>query len=63
MIDKTVKEMNILNQSKNDNSNQKTEKKYIFTQIHTEYYISAYKMFLDNKIFGVGVKNFRNFCN
>ena len=26
-------------------------------------YTSAYKMFLDNKILGVGVKNFRNICS
>ncbi len=63
MIDKTVKEMNIINSSKKDDIKQKKEKKYIFTKTHTEYYISAYKMFHDNKIFGVGVKNFRNFCN
>ena len=36
---------------------------YIFTENHTELYKSAYKMFLDNKIFGVGIKNFRNFCD
>tara|TARA_E500000178_G_scaffold334164_1_gene369787 strand:+ start:1812 stop:3095 length:1284 start_codon:yes stop_codon:yes gene_type:complete len=63
MIDKTIKEMNIINSSKNDNIKQKKEKKYIFTKTHTEFYISAYKIFLDNKIFGVGVKNFRNFCD
>ena len=26
-------------------------------------YVTAYKIFLDNKVFGVGVKNFRNFCS
>ena len=36
---------------------------FIFTKTHTHHYITAYKMFLDNKILGVGVKNFRNFCN
>jgi len=36
---------------------------YIFSKQHTHHYISAYKMYLDNKIFGVGVKNFRNFCD
>jgi len=36
---------------------------YIFSKTHQEYYTSAYKMFLDNKILGVGVKNFRVVCN
>ena len=36
---------------------------YIFTKTHTHHYITAYKMFLDNKILGVGIKNFRNFCS
>jgi O-antigen ligase len=36
---------------------------FIFSRTHTHHYISALKMFLDNKVFGVGVKNFRNFCN
>ncbi len=35
---------------------------YIFTRTHTHHYISAYRMYLDNKILGVGVKNFRKFC-
>ena len=30
---------------------------------HTHHYLSAYRMFLDNKILGVGVKNFRRFCD
>ena len=36
---------------------------YIFTKNHHEIYVSAFKMFLDNKVLGVGVKNYRNFCN
>ena len=35
---------------------------YIFSKDHTHHYITAYRMFLDNKFLGVGVKNFRNFC-
>ena len=35
---------------------------FIFTKTHTHHYISAYKMYLDNKVLGVGVKNFRVFC-
>ena len=36
---------------------------YIFSIQHTHHYITSYRMFLDNKILGVGVKNFRNFCD
>ena len=36
---------------------------FIFSRTHTHHYISALKMFLDNKVLGIGVKNFRNFCN
>ncbi len=40
-----------------------SEKKYVFSPVHESHYISAYRMFLDNKILGIGVRNFRNFCN
>ena len=36
---------------------------YIFSKDHTHHYITAYRMFLDQKIFGVGMKNFRYLCN
>lgn len=36
---------------------------YIFSKQHTDHYVTAYRMFLDNKVLGVGVKNFRNFCS
>ena len=36
---------------------------FIFSKTHTHHYITGYKMYLDNKILGVGVKNFRNFCS
>jgi O-antigen ligase len=38
------------------------DKKYIFTQRHHEHYIAAYNIFLDNKFFGIGIKNFKNVC-
>lgn len=53
IVDKTI------NQIKSPSSSEI----YIFSKQHTHHYISAYKMFLDNKLFGVGVKNFRNFCD
>ena len=58
VIDKSLEQMN-LNFEEKDSQ----QEVYIFSKQHTHHYISAYKMFLNNKIFGVGVKNFRNFCD
>ena len=38
------------------------DKVYIFSKPHTDIYISAYRIFLDNKFFGVGPRQFRNTC-
>jgi O-antigen ligase len=35
----------------------------LFSEGHESHYKSAYKMFEDNRIFGIGIRNFRNFCN
>lgn len=53
IFNETINQMNLNN----------NEQKYFFSKQHTHHYISAYKMFLNNRIFGVGVKNFRNLCN
>ena len=58
VINQTINQMNLFNENKKENNGP-----YIFSKQHTHHYISAYRMFLDNKILGVGVKNFRNFCN
>jgi O-antigen ligase len=47
----------------NEERKQGEDNLFIFTKTHTHHYITAYKMYLDNKILGVGVKNFRNFCS
>ncbi len=58
VIDKTIKQLNL-----NTNNGKIISKElYIFSKEHTHHYITAYKMYLDNKILGVGVKNFRKFC-
>ena len=36
---------------------------YIFSKPHTDMYITAYRLFVDNKFFGVGPRQFRNECN
>lgn len=55
IIDQTIKQMTVENKNK--------DKIHVFTKAHTQHYVTAYKMFLDNKLFGVGVKNFRYFCD
>jgi indole-3-glycerol phosphate synthase len=35
----------------------------LFSEGHESHYKSAYKMFEDNRVFGIGIRNFRNFCN
>ncbi|MDC0940388.1 O-antigen ligase family protein, partial [Candidatus Pelagibacter sp.] len=57
VVDYTIDQMNLANK------NQQNKEVYIFSKEHTHHYITAYRMFLDNKILGVGVKNFRIFCN
>ena len=41
----------------------RTEKINIFSEVHESHYRSAYKMYLENKVIGIGVRNFRNFCH
>jgi O-antigen ligase len=57
VVDQTLAQMNFLKEKKNDD-----DRIYIFSIQHTHHYISAYRMFSENKVLGVGVKNFRNFC-
>ena len=45
------------------NSSSFDDKLYIFSKPHTDMYISAYKIFLDNKFFGVGPRQYRNICD
>ncbi len=53
IIDKTIAQMNF-------DSNQRIK---AFSQHHEDHYLSALRMFKDNKLLGVGVKNFRNYCD
>ena len=62
VIDQTINDMNLGLNFANQNKT-KEDGIYIFSKQHTHHYITAYKMFLENKTFGVGVKNFRRFCN
>tara|TARA_Y200000002_G_C22571373_1_gene616796 strand:- start:138 stop:1043 length:906 start_codon:yes stop_codon:yes gene_type:complete len=59
VFDQTIKEM-IGNEEKQPGEEKITFT--IFTKTHTHHYVTAYKMYLDNKVLGVGVKNFRNLC-
>jgi len=58
MINQTLSQINLTQYNK-----QNIKEPIIFSIEHTHHYIAAYKMFLDNKFLGVGVKNFRKFCD
>ena len=38
------------------------DKFYIFSKPHNDMYITGYRIFLDNKLFGVGPRQYRNTC-
>jgi len=57
VFDQTLRQMNLVDKKKIEQ-----EGIYIFSKEHTQIYIAAYRIFLDNKILGAGVKNFRNIC-
>ena len=62
VFDQTLSQMNLADDKTKTSEQREREGIYIFSKQHTHQYITAYRMFLDNKILGVGVKNFRNFC-
>ena len=37
--------------------------KYLYTKVHTEHYLSGYKIFSDHPLIGIGPKMYRKFCN
>lgn len=58
IIDRTLDQSGItLSNTTNNNE------KYVFSRQHTHHFLSAINMFKDNILFGVGIKNFRNFCS
>ena len=57
-IDQTINDL-----TRNQNLNKEDDKLYIFSKPHTDMYITAYRIFLDNKYFGVGPRQYRNTCD
>lgn len=53
-IDYTIEQLGL------DDDNKKV---YIFSPLHENYIRTSLKMFNDNKLFGVGTNNYRNFCD
>jgi O-antigen ligase len=52
----------IIDQTIKDFTRSTDDKVYIFSKPHNDMYISAYNIFLDNKYFGVGPRQYRNEC-
>ena len=59
-IDQTFKDFT---RNSYENKFNTINKIYIFSKPHNDMYISAYRIFLDNKLFGVGPRQFRNTCS
>jgi O-antigen ligase len=57
-IDQTINDF-----TRQYNLDKDDDKLYIFSKPHTDMYITAYKIFLDNRFFGVGPRQFRNTCD
>lgn len=60
VFDQTLSGMNLTKENKIQNND---EQAYIFTKGYHQIYTSAFRMFLNNKVLGVGIKNFRNVCS
>ncbi len=60
IIDQTLKDFT-RDTFKNDTS--LDDKLYVFSKVHTDLYISAYVVFLNNKYLGVGPRQFRDKCD
>ena len=60
-----IMKQRIIDQTINDfiKKNNGGEKVYIFSKPHNDMYISATRIFFDNKFFGVGPRQFRNICS
>ena len=69
IVDNTLDQMGIvlLNQKNQDLSKDNNKKQLsnfnLFSEQHTAHYKSSLKIFSDNFLFGIGIKNFRNFCD
>ena len=62
IFDLTVQQTGVCKYFNSCDESSKKQKLYIFSPVHQSIYHSAFNIFLDNKLFGVGVKNFRKFC-
>jgi O-antigen ligase len=59
-IDQTFKDFTRISFENKSNT---IDKIYIFSKPHNDMYTSAYRIFLDNKLLGVGPRQFRNTCS
>ena len=62
IIDQTFNDFRGIYKQNNNVDNNHYNNLYIFSKPHTHMYVTAYNMFLENKFFGVGPRQFRNKC-
>ncbi len=53
----------LVDQTIRDFTKNNDDKIYIFSKPHNDMYITAYRIYLDNKFLGVGPRQYRNECN
>ena len=65
IIDQTLKQIQVNENTDKEGKalNFKNIEFFIFSKQHTHLIQTAYKAFLDNKILGIGIKNFKNICH
>lgn len=59
-IDKTISQMGIFSNGVEVN---KIDRLIVFSKQHESHYLTAWNIYMDNKIFGSGPKTFRIYCN
>ena len=61
LVDQTINDFSGATHHEENTTND--NKLYIFSKSHNDMYVSAYRIFLDNKFFGIGPRQFRNACD
>ncbi len=59
----SIKERNFDQTMKQIGVDPSSERIYMISDVHESHYLTSYKMFLKNPIFGIGVNQFSNECN
>ena len=66
IIDQTKHQLNVFSDHSKrkitELKNEKSNRKFLISELHEGHFYAAWKIFLENKIFGAGMKGYRNIC-